>query len=70
MLKFIGIYSLQIYLVQVFVVNALSVLFLHFTDESIGLGVVIYVLTLLISVGLSLLMVKVPIINKILFPKS
>ena len=69
-LKFIGIYSLQIYLVQVFVVNALSVLFLHFTDESIGLGVVIYVLTLLISVGLSLLMVKVPIINKILFPKS
>lgn len=69
-LKFIGAYSLQIYLVHVFVINALSMLFLHFTKESIGLGVVIYVLTLLISIGLALVMVKVPIINRVLFPKG
>lgn len=69
-LKFIGTYSLQIYLVHVFVINALSVLFLHFTKESIGLGVVIYVLTLLISIGLALVMVKVPVINRVLFPKG
>lgn len=69
-LKFIGMYSLQIYLVHVYVINALSVLFLHFTKESVGLGVVIYVLTLLISIGLALVMVKVPLLNKVLFPKQ
>jgi fucose 4-O-acetylase-like acetyltransferase len=70
LLKFIGTYSLQIYLVHVYVINALSVLFLHFTRESVGIGVVIYVLTLLISIGLALVMVKVPIINKVLFPRE
>ncbi len=66
-LKFIGSYSLQIYLVHVFVINALVVLFTHFTEQSIGLGIVIYVLALGISCGLALVMVKVPFINKVLF---
>lgn len=70
LLKFIGTYSLQIYLMHVYVINVLSVLFLHFTKESIGLGLVIYLLALLISVGLALVMVKVPLLNKILFPKT
>jgi len=67
-LKFIGTYSLQIYLVHVFVINALVVLFIHFTEQNIGLGIVIYILALGISCGLALVMVKVPFINKVLFP--
>lgn len=66
-LNFIGTYSLQIYLVHVFVINALVVLFTHFTEQSIGLGIVIYVLALGISCGLAFVMVKVPFINKVLF---
>lgn len=69
-LKFMGTYSLQIYLVHVFVINALVVLFTHFINQSIGLGVVIYVLALGISCGLACVMMKVPVINKLLFPKS
>lgn len=68
-LNFIGTYSLQIYLVHVFVINALVVLFTHFVEQNIGLGIVIYLMTLGISIGLALVMVKVPVINKILFPK-
>ena len=70
LLKLIGTYSLQIYLIHVFIINALNVLFLHFTKESVGLGVVIYVITIIISIVLAMIMVKVPIINKILFPKE
>lgn len=70
LLKLIGTYSLQIYLIHVFIINALSVLFLHFTKESVGWGVVIYVLTIFVSILLAMVMVKVPIINKILFPKE
>ena len=70
LLKLIGTYSLQIYLIHVFIINALNVLFLHFTKESIGLGIVIYVLTIIISIVLAMIMVKVPIINKVLFPKE
>jgi peptidoglycan/LPS O-acetylase OafA/YrhL len=66
-LKYIGTYSLQIYLVHVFVINALLVLFTHFTEQSIVFGIVIYVLALGISCGLALVMVKVPFINKVLF---
>lgn len=69
-LKLIGNYSLQIYLVHVFVINTLVVLLTHFMNQSIGLGVVIYVLALGISCGLAWVMMKVPVINKLLFPKS
>ncbi len=69
-LKFIGTYSLQIYLVHVFVINMLLVLFTHFAEQSIGLGIVIYVLALAISSGLALIMVKVPFIKKVLFPNK
>ena len=67
-LNFIGTYSLQIYLVHVFVINALMVLFTHFAEQSIGLGLVIYVLALGISFGLAWIMMKIPIINKVVFP--
>lgn len=70
LLKVIGTYSLQIYLIHVFIINALNVLFLHFTEESVVMGVVIYVLTIIISIVLAIVMVKVPIINKVLFPKE
>lgn len=69
-LKFIGIYSLQIYLVHVYVVNILSVLLLRFFPQSISLGVVVYVLTLAISIGCALLMTKCKWLNRILFPKG
>ena len=66
-LKFIGTYSLQIYLVHVYVLNALSLIFMHFAQQSIGLGAVIYVLALAISTGLALVMVNVTVINRLLF---
>ena len=69
-LTFAGKYSFQIYLVHVFVINALEVVLLHFFNQSIGLGIVIYVVALAISSGLSVLMVKVSVINKVLFPKG
>ena len=70
LLIFIGKYSLQIYIVHVFILNALEWGFTHFLKPSIGIGVVIYIMALAISAGLAILMVKVPIINKIMFPKS
>ena len=69
-LRFIGDYSLQIYLVHVYVINILEMVLLKFFPQSIALGAVIYALTLVVSVGLALIMVKVPVINKLLFPKG
>ena len=68
-LNFIGTYSLQIYLIHVFVINALCMLFTRFTEQSVGLGVIIYILAIAISCGLAVVMEKVPLINKTLFPK-
>jgi hypothetical protein len=56
--------------VHVYVINILQMALLRFVPQSIGLGVLIYVLALAISMGLALMMVKVPIINKVLFPKG
>lgn len=69
-LNFIGTYSLQIYLVHVFVLNGLEILSLHFMGKSFGLGIAIYVVALGISCGLALIMIKVPLVNKLLFPKG
>lgn len=69
-LKLIGIYSFQVYLVHIYVINILQVLLLHYFPQSVGLGVVIYVLTLAISLGLAVAMVKVPFVNKVVFPKG
>ena len=68
LLKFLGTYSLQIYLVHVYIINTLQVILLRFMPQSVGLGILIYGLTLLISVGLALVMVKVHFVHKILFP--
>lgn len=70
LLYFLGTYSLQIYLVHVFVINVLQIVLLHFTHQSILLGIVIYVLALIISAGLSILMMKIPLVNRIVFPKG
>lgn len=70
LLRFIGDYSFQVYLVHVYIINILKVVLLRFFSQSVGLGVVIYLLTLAISLGLSVVMVKVPFINKMLFPKG
>jgi fucose 4-O-acetylase-like acetyltransferase len=69
LLLFLGKYSLQIYIVHVFVLNALDKVFTHLLKPSIGLGIVIYILALAISAGLAVVMVKVPIIKKLMFPK-
>ena len=69
-LKTIGIYSFQVYLVHVYVINILLVVFLRFWPQSIALGAMIYVLTLAISMGLAVVMVKVRFVNKVLFPKG
>ena len=70
LLHFLGTYSLQIYLIHVIIVNVLNVVFLRFTHASIVVGVIIYLLTIFISSGLSLMLVKLPRINKVLFPKD
>ena len=70
LLKFIGRYSLQVYLVHVYVINILEVILLRHFSQSVGLGFVIYILTLAVSLGLALMMVKVPVVNKVLFPKG
>ncbi len=70
LLKFIGAYSLQIYLIHVFVLNGLELLSLHFFRKNFGLGIAIYVVALGISCGLAWIMVKVPLVNKLLFPKG
>lgn len=70
LLHFFGTYSLQIYLIHVIIINVLSILFIHYTHDSIAVGVIIYLLTLIICSGLSLVLVKLPLINKVLFPKG
>lgn len=70
LLKFIGRYSLQVYLVHVYVVNILRVILLRYFSQSVGLGVVMYVLTLAVSLGIAIMMVKVPVVNKVVFPKG
>lgn len=70
LLKFIGRYSLQVYLVHVYVINVLEVILSCYFSQSVGLGVAIYFVTLAVSLGLAITMVKVPIINKVVFPKG
>lgn len=69
-LKFIGKYSLQIYLLHVYVLNFLSAFLLHFTQQSIGLGLMVYVITLILCSCVALIMTKIPIFNKVLFPQG
>ena len=70
LLSIIGKYSFQVYLVHVYVINILQMIVLRFFPQSIGLGIAIYVLTLAISLGVAIVMVKVTVINKVLFPKG
>lgn len=67
LLLFLGTYSLQIYLIHVFIINVLVVLFSH---KSISLGICIYLLATAISAGLSYLLVKTPVIKRTLFPQG
>ena len=67
LLLFIGTYSLQIYLIHVFIINVLVALFSH---KSISLGICIYLLATAISAGFSYLLVKTPVIKRTLFPQG
>lgn len=69
-LKFIGKYSLQIYLVHVYILNMFDLFFSYFIEPNWGWGLVIYVLTLLLSSYLSVTIVRITAINMTLFPKG
>lgn len=68
LLSLIGRYSLQIYLFHVFVINGLVQLSFHFIEPSICLRIVVFVLATIISTGISVFVVKTPLVNKLLFP--
>lgn len=70
LLKLVGTYSLQIYLLHVFVLNALTQFFLHFTNPSVGLGILIYSMSLLICCVIAKIFSNVPLINRVVFPKG
>ena len=67
LLLFIGTYSLQIYLIHVFIINVLVVLFSH---KSISLGICIYILATAISAWLSYMLLKTPVIKRTFFPQG
>ncbi len=69
-LKIIGQYSLQIYLIHVLIINALATGLLHFTHQSIVLGIVVYVTSILLSLAIAMLLDRIPWLNRILFPKT
>ena len=69
-LKTIGKYSLQIYLVHVFIINALATGLLLFFQPSIGLGFFVYLVSILISLGVAKLLERIPWLNGVLFPKA
>lgn len=69
-LIFIGTYSLQIYLIHVYIINALTLYSLHFLGRSIFIGVVIYITAITISCCLSKIMCNIPFVNKYVFPKE
>ena len=70
LLRFIGKYSLQIYLVHVFVINVLFMLSVRFLEPSLILRVAIYVLATAFSSAIAVFLVKTPVFNKLLFPKG
>lgn len=70
LLRFVGRYSLQIYLVHVFVINILFVLSVRFLEPGLVLRVVIYVLATVLSSAIAVFLVKNPVLNKLLFPKG
>lgn len=67
-LKFFGRYSLQIYLTHVLVINVLMTGLLHFTKESIPVGILILFLSLAISSGIAVVIDKIAFLKKMLFP--
>jgi len=68
-LKIIGKYSLQIYLLQVFVLNAITMVVLHFTQQSLFMGFVVYIISILATLAMAVLIEKISWLNRILFPQ-
>lgn len=68
-LKFVGNYSLQVYLFHVIVYNALLYFSHIFLSSGIVLGCILYALTLLISLGLARAIEFFPPVKRLLFPK-
>lgn len=68
-LKFIGRYSLQVYLFHVIVYNVLLHFSCSFFSPGIALGFLLYGLTLLISLGMAVTIDIIPPLKRILFPR-
>lgn len=68
-LKIIGKYSLQIYLLHVFVLNAITMVVLHFTQQSLFMGFVVYIISILATLAMAVLIEKISWLNRILFPQ-
>lgn len=70
LLRFIGRYSLQIYLVHVYVINVLIMLSLQYLEPSLGLRAVVVLAATAISAGIAVVMVNNHFINCFVFPKG
>ena len=67
---FLGNHSLQIYLIHVFIINILEVLLLLLFPRSIGVGIVIYILTIAFSSWLAIFLRRMPFFSKLVFAKG
>ena len=67
-LKLIGQYSLQIYLVHVIIYNILFKVLVHYGETSLIMGIIVYVVTLSISLIIAVLIKKSQVLSKIVFP--
>ena len=68
-LKFVGKYSLQVYLFHVIVYNVLLHFSCSYFNSALSLGFLLYALTLLISLGMAVVIDVIPPVKRILFPR-
>ena len=67
LLIIIGRYSLQIYLLHIFAINLFKIVILKFAQPSVLWGMIILVLAVVTSLGLTLIVDKIPALRWILF---
>lgn len=67
-LQLFGRYSLEIYLFHVIVYNVLLICVQRFVSPNLFIGIVLYALTLGISIGIAILIERNKLIHSILFP--
>lgn len=68
-LRLVGKHSLQIYMFHIIVYNMLLYLSLRLFSPSLTLGIVLYTLTVFISLGMATIIERTPCMKKILFPR-